>query len=395
MALSVVSSCQKEIGPEYDFFISKEKVLSYTETDIDELLDFAILVYPEIAAIKPYATGGVDVYKMVCHTEVGGENIEASGLVCMPSVKGKYPVLSFQNGTNTRHSDAPTAKPEDLSYKLVETLSSLGFIVLLPDYPGFGSSSDIPHPYLIAEPTVRSIVDMFRAVGEAVGTEFPGINVENEYYLLGYSQGGWATLTLHEALENDYSAEFNLAASACGAGSYNMHDLFITMINTDTYPMPAYLGYIIHAYSSYDQFTNTVLEILNDEYAGKLNSLYNGTMSTGQINSQLTTSIAGLFRPEFLSGFTSSENYSSVRNALLNNSIAGYMTQIPLLMAHGQSDTSVPVEATERMYNAMITAGTSSTICRKIIFPGLDHEDGLIPSMIEGITFILDVRDNQ
>ena len=395
MVTLAVTSCQKEREPGYDYFISNELAVSFSETNINNLLDIAAQTYPEIAAIKPYVTDGVNVYRMIYLTEIGGEEIEASGLVCVPAGKGKYPVLSFQNGTNTKHSDAPTEKLTDVSYTLVETIASLGFIVVIPDYPGFGRSSQIPHPYLIAEPTVRSIVDMFRAVEEAAGTEFPGITVKNEYYLAGYSQGGWATLTLHEALENDYGTEFNLAGSACGAGSYNMYNLFITMTGTDTYPMPAYLAYIIHAYSAYDQFTIPVNQILNDQYAAKLNSLFTGTLSTGEINSQLTTSISGLFKSDFLSGFASSQAYSSIRNALINNSIAGWKTLKPLLFTHGQSDTSVPVAATESMYDDMIEAGTSSTICRKIIFPGLEHGEGLIPCMIEGLSFLLEIRENQ
>ena len=112
----------------------------------------------------------VDVYKMIYLTEINGDDIEASGLVCIPSEAGSYPVLSFQNGTNTKHSDAPTEKVSDVSYTLVEAIASMGFIVVIPDYPGFGSSAQIPHPYLIAEPTVQAIVDMFRAVKEGAGT---------------------------------------------------------------------------------------------------------------------------------------------------------------------------------------------------------------------------------
>ncbi len=393
-AATLMTSCHKDPEPGYDYFISEELALSYSETNVNLLFDQAVNIYPEIADIKPYVTSGVDVYKLVYVTEAGGKEIEASGLVCVPSENGTYPVLSFQNGTNTRHSDAPTANMTDVSYTLLEIISSLGFIVVIPDYPGFGNSSQIAHPYLIAEPTVTSITDMFKAINEAAGTEIPGVTVKNEYYLLGYSQGGWATLTLHKALETTYNAEFNLAGSACGAGSYNMYYLFTTMISTDTYPMPAYLAYIINAYSEYDQFTTPVSDILNEPYASKLSSLFDGNSTTGQINSQLTTSISGLFKPAFLSGFTSSTEYSSVRNALINNSISGWKTLKPLLLAHGESDTSVPVIATEAIYTEMMNAGTSPDICRKSIYPGLEHGEGLMPCMIEGLAFLIDIREN-
>jgi len=44
------------------------------------------------------------------------------------------------------------------------------------------------------------------------------------------------------------------------------------------------------------------------------------------------------------------------------------------------------------MYAAMIQAGTSTLICRKIIVPGADHGDGLIPSMLEGIFFLNGIK---
>ena len=42
-----------------------------------------------------------------------------------------------------------------LTYQLVEIIASLGYVVVIADYPGFGESSQIPHPYLIKEPTVQ------------------------------------------------------------------------------------------------------------------------------------------------------------------------------------------------------------------------------------------------
>jgi len=389
----IIPSCKKDEGPEYDYFVSNELVLSYTESNINSLIDLGVLSYPEIGDIRPYIESGINVYRMVYSTTIEEEEIEASGLVCVPGTPGEYPVLSFQNGTNTLHENAPSLKVTDPSYTLVEAISSMGFIVVIPDYPGFGSSEEIAHPYLIAEPTVRAIVDMLYALNEAGSAEFPGIMVKNEYYLLGYSQGGWATLTLHKALELDYDMDFNLIGSVCGAGSYNMYDLFMSMMGSGTYPMPSYLGYIINAYSVYNQFTNPVSGILNEPYATRLSSLYAGNLSLDEINNQLTTSISGLFKQEFLAGIASSPDYSSVREALVNNSISPWNSEKPLLFVHGESDTHVSVTATETMYDAMIGAGTSTSTCEKLIFPGLDHGDGVVPCMTRGIIFLVGLRD--
>ena len=263
--------------------------------------------------------------------------------------------------------------PLDFTYQLIEFIASMGYVVVIADYPGFGESAQIPHPYLITEPTVRSLVDMLYTVKEIGGSEFPGITFKNEYYLLGYSQGGWATLALHKALEQDYSSDFNLKGSSCGAGPYNILQLLEGMVNKSTYPMPVYLAYILNAYTAYNQFTNPVSDIFNEPYASRVSSLFTGLLTSAQINNQLTTSISGLINPDFMSGFITSSKYSSVRDALNNNSITAWHSYKPLLFTHGGSDTQVDPASTENMYNAMIQAGTSPDLCKKVIIPDVDH----------------------
>jgi len=389
----ILSSCKKESGPDYDYFVSKDLSFSLSRTNISTIIDNTAVTYPELDDLKPFLNTGINVYKMVYNTTVDGEVTEASGLVCMPDEAGDYPVLSFQNGTNTLNSNAPSENPANPTYLLVEYIALFLFIVVIPDYPGFGRSDNIPHPYLIAEPTVQSVIDMLRALKEGVESEFAGINVKNEYYLFGYSQGGWATLALHKALELEYFDEFTLAGSVCGAGPYNIYNLLLHILNLQEYPMPSYLCYIINAYSSYNQFTNPVSDLLNDQYAALLPFLFNGTMSLSQINTQLTTSISGLFKQDFLSGYTSSIAYTSVREAVTNNSVSAWNSSVPVFFGHGDGDTDVSVTATETMYSEMISAGTSDAICKKAIYPGLDHGEAVVPCIKDGLLFLLDIRD--
>lgn len=388
----IAVSCSKEEAPSYNYFISKEKPVIYQKATVSGMIDLASAAFPELAGLKPYITTDVYVYKTVYRTTLDGTKIEASGLICTPSLPGSYPVLSFQNGTNTLNSYAPSNYITNPSYQLVEFIAAMGFIVLVPDYPGFGRSKANKHPYLISQPTVSSVVDMIAALNEAAGYEFPSIEVKNEYFLMGYSQGGWATLAVHKELEQNYQGEYNLKGSVCGAGPYDLYDLLSGMTALQNYPMPSYIGYIIDSYDAYNQFANPVSEILNEPYATRLASLFNGTLSLDQINSQLTGSVSGLFRPEFLNGFAESTAYSTVRSALVANSISAWDTEVPLRLYHGQSDTHVSVSSTELMYSRMLAAGTPEDLIQKVIFPSLDHGDAIIPCLIDGLRFILDLR---
>jgi pimeloyl-ACP methyl ester carboxylesterase len=368
--------------------------MTYTESAIENIYDMAAGSYPGTVDLKPLIKYDINIYKLIYNTTVDGKLIKASGLVCTPATPGEYPVLSFQNGTNTVNVYAPSEFITNPSYQMIEFISSMGFVVVIPDYPGFGKSSDIPHPYLIEEPTVGSVVNMLRAVKEAAGSELKGLQLKNEYYLMGYSQGGWATLATHKALEMDYSSEFTLAGSVCGAGPYDIYKLLLGMVNFTEYPMPSYIGYIINAYTYYNQFTNPVAGILNEPYASRVSTLFKGTLTLGQINNQLTTSIPGLLKADFLSGFATSSDYASVRSALMNNSVSAWNTNIPLYFIHGEGDADVSVNSTLIMYDAMIEAGTSSLVCRKLIIPLLDHGGAVVPAMTEGLHFIIGLRDN-
>lgn len=387
--LTVITSCTKDDQKtDHDYFVSKNLVLTYKKDNISNLIDLASIALPEVSGLKPLLVNDVNVYKIVYKTTIAGEEVNASGLICVPVAAGEYPVLSFQNGTNTVNAEAPSASPTNLTYQLVEIIASMGYIVVIADYPGFGESAQIPHPYLVKEPTVQSLVDLLYTAKEIGSSEFPGITFKNEYYLLGYSQGGWATLALHEALEQDYPVDFNLQGVSCGAGPYNITLLLQRIAGRTTYPMPSYFAYIINAYTAYNQFTNPATDIFNQPYASRLSGLFNGTLNLGQINSQLTTSIPGLLTPGFVTGFETDPKFAPVRTALVNNSIKEWHTNIPLLLTHGANDSQVFPEATENMYNAMISAGTSAAVIKKELVPGLDHTDGAIPCMIKGILFI-------
>ena len=390
-----VNSCKKEDhAPTYAYYVSKQFAVQYTAAYLNSMIDIVSVSLPDIASLKPLIKSDIKVFKIVYKTTVNNNQIDASGLIIVPVTPGNYPV-SFQNGTNTLNASSPSESPLDYNYQLVELVASMGYVVVFADYPGFGESARIPHPYLIKEPTVRSLVDLLYTAKEMVSQEFPGLTLNDDYYLLGYSQGGWATLALHKALELDYSSDFNLKGSTCGAGPYNIEQLLESMIDKPTYPMPVYLAYIVNAYSAYNQFTNPVGDIFNEPYASRLSTLFTGNLTSAQINSQLTTSISGLITPDFLSGFNTSAKFSSVINALNNNSIEAWHTNKSLLLIHGGNDTSVDPISTESMYSSMIQSGTSPDICKKVIVPGVDHGDGLIPCMIQGILFLNNLKNSK
>jgi pimeloyl-ACP methyl ester carboxylesterase len=389
--LSVSVSCRKDDrDPEYSYFVSKELSYSYDTEYIKSIFGTFSGSMPEVTDLVSFIVSDIRIYKIIYKTTINNKVINASGLICVPTKPGDYPVISFQNGTNTINANSPSEAP--YNYQMIGLVASMGYVVVVPDYPGFGASSNIPHPYLVKEPMVRSMIDLLYAVNELPGTELPDLTIKNEYFLIGYSLGGWSSLALHKELEINHKNEFNLGGSVCGAGPYDILLLLKNMMALETYHMPVYIGYILNAYTSYEQFSNPVNDIMNEPYASRIGSLYNGILGMSQINAQLTTSISELITPGFLSGFETASQYATVREALIQNSISPWKTNTPLLLIHGSGDTQVDPVSTEDIYIRMIEAGTLPGLIEKIILPG-DHGDVAVPAIIKGIIFIKQLSD--
>ncbi|MHC1733359.1 MAG: alpha/beta hydrolase family protein [Bacteroidales bacterium] len=396
LPLLIMQSCRKD-PPEDPFadntyLVSSEVEMMRTKDNVLAVLNLVATQYPAAADIIPDVISGVNIYSVTYNTEFQGEDVIASGLICAPTAPGSYPILSFQNGTNTLHSAAPTADPQNLLFTMIEYIASAGYVVIIPDYLGFGASKDMAHPYLHKESTVRTVMDMLRSVAEFDEDVAKDITVTTDCYIMGYSQGGWATMALLEALENDYSSEFTVKAASCGAGPYDLAHFNANVLDLTVYSNPVFIANIANAYSTYDIYSNPLTDLFNDPYAGRIPGLYDGLHTSEQINSQLTTSIPGLFTAAYLSGGDTDQKYAGVRSALWANSISGWDSEVPLLLLHGTADMDVMPVLSESMYNRMIGSGTSALNCFYVTLNGLSHSDAAIPAGFAGYQFFKTYR---
>lgn len=164
----------------------------------------------------------VSSYRIVyTSTDKNGAELAVSGLISVP-VKAAglpSPVLSYQHATTFYNNQAPSNKVEAVEPPIV--LASLGYIVVSPDYVGFGASKGVQHPYLIAAPTARVVIDMLNA---AQTWRWQNRVADNgQLFLAGYSEGGYATMAAHRAIELENGAlKTRLQAAVPGAGPYDV-----------------------------------------------------------------------------------------------------------------------------------------------------------------------------
>ena len=395
--LSIFSACDlfnedERTDPTDQYLLSHEKLNTYLPALIESILKPLEADYPEVTPIISKIEHTVSVYKISYITSFDGEDIVASGLVCVPASTGEFPILSFQNGTNTLHSNAPSVNPDNELFLLLEFMASTGFVITIPDYLGFGTSDNMFHPYLDKESTVQTIIDMQRAVKELVASHLE-IDLNGDYYIAGYSQGGWSTMQLQKAIEENYSDVFNLKASACSAGPYDLNYINNYVLDLDEYPMPYYFGYIFNSYYNLGGITTPINEIYKAPYDSKILTLYDGTRSGEEINDSLDTKISRLFTDNFIQNSTTDPKYSSLINMLTQNSITAWKTTTPTRLYHGTADTYVPPQVTSQIFANFLTQGVGVDKVVMIPIPGATHQTGIIPASIASISWFLELKD--
>jgi len=391
----VYTSCDnfEDVPPQTDdeYLVSQNKITSYSLIEINVIVNALATQNPDLAAIKDEFTSGVDVYKISYNTTFNGQSRLASGLVCLPTESGSYPVMSYQNGTNTLHNAAPSADPESDLYKLLEMMSSTGFVVAIPDYLGFGDADDMFHPYLDKESTVQTVLDMLKAVDEMVAKQ-ESTELNDDLYINGYSQGGWATMAVQHAIDAGGLSSFNLKASSCNAGPHYLIGFTDWLLAETSYPMPYFLAYLYNSYLNLGM-TTPIDSIFQEPYADKVPSLFDGSKTGQEINNELTTNIADLFTPGFIENWNKGGVYESLYAMLEENSNSGYNTSTPMLFLHGDADTYVPSSMSESLYTDFITNGVSQDKLNILLLRGQDHTDAIIPAGLASMKWFIDIKN--
>jgi pimeloyl-ACP methyl ester carboxylesterase len=377
--LLILQSCfDKDPEPpiEPNTLITYDEVISRTKQEIEILISVA-----GVEELNQYMEHDIIVYTVTYKTEYLGEEINASGLIAFPEFSGEIPMLSYQHGTITRHSDAPTS---DLNfYGILSSFASAGYIFCIPDLLGFGSSIEILHPYYHYESTADPVVDILKAAKEL--SEILDYKFDGNVFLGGYSEGGYATMAGHKKMEESSPNGFNLIASAPASGGYDIKGMQEYFFSKESYHQPYYLGYVALSYKQVYNSANILTDIFQEPYATEMPDLFDGSLTGSQINDNLTTIMTDLLQADILANIDTDPKYKYLNDAFALNSLHEFVPTIKMIMYHGTGDITVPYQNSVDTYNSMIQLGASPNILSLISLEDATHESGVLPYIIDVI----------
>jgi alpha-beta hydrolase superfamily lysophospholipase len=301
----------------------------------------------------------IKVYRLTYHTLTPeGQETTASGAVLVPTATMALPVLSYQHGTLTPSSEsqAPSyyAQGTDV-WSVVSVLASTGYVVSAPDYLGYGASKALPHPYEHAASLASASADMLRATREFCQQQKVSMNDKN--FLLGYSEGGYATMALHKYLQEKYATTLPVTASAPGAGAYHK-SAFAKYVLQSTQPL-SFLSTYVWVLRTYDRIYNLnrpYSYYYQEPYATQLQADPFAAVPTQQ--SQLFTNT---FRQAVLTG-----SDAALTATLTDNDLYDWKPTAPTALFHGTADDYVPFFNSQDAYDAMQARGATQVTLRPI-----------------------------
>lgn len=339
-----------------------------------------------------------------------------TGLVVIPEPKGleKFPMLALQHPTQvlrkmspsnygiTRHID------DQLTMPLALFLGRAGYIVVVADYPGLGDSKDV-HPYCTKRlgPVVTS---MMNAVLEYLDVNNRHI-FNGDVYLMGYSEGGYATAVTAQDIEQRYSDRFKLRAVASLDGPHSLSETMRNlMLTADAkYIAPYFLPYVVNGFD--DAYGRTVdivkfdkaivnpmvtnpttkqLEPFNPNLRARLDGSYSGTDINNYM--KLIQPFVGpktILAQDFIAELN--DNNSKVYALLKeNDSTTGWIPKTKFVFFHNSKDDLVPFDNSARAYEDWKAHKNVFLVSFNEFVPGLGsvHAGALIPAIIRGFTWI-------
>lgn len=304
-----------------------------------------------------------------------------TGLLIMPKAllgsRPSVPILLYQHGTEPyrpyspsrflKNMDNPSDYPEVM---VAAAIAATGYAVAMADYEGLGDSTDT-QPYVHGTALANQVIDMLRKSRDIIADNDSPCKWNKQLFLMGYSEGGYVTMTTTRELELNHASEFTVTASAPLSGPHDLSGTMRSVILSDnSFKAPYFLPFLLtgynYAYGSQTPLFSSGFALLA-QYNSATPPLYgrfNGTWRSDEINEAMgmdydaPTLIVpkSVLTQQFIADL-SDDNGALVAYLKSNDSYRGWTPKAPLRMYHHRSDDLVPYANSQVTFDAFSSSG--------------------------------------
>jgi len=312
---------------------------------------------------------GYKAYKIPYTTrDEEGNEVKVSGLFVIPTGLPEVvhttlglSMVADDHGTIFANREAPSViadssgAPDGAS---IITTSLGGFATLQPDYIGFGDSNSHYHPFILKDSLANSTVDFIKQV--KIFSKDNNITLNNQLFLTGYSEGGYASMATLKKIEDEQITELKVTMTAPMAGPYALKAMADGVLSQAKLGVPSFMANVGYAYAKANN--KEISSIINEPYASKLPTLFNGDLERTEIDPQLTqdtTGESGLFVQSLVSDYFKSDT-NWFKMAVTENSLHNWIPTTPVRLVHCEGDDVIPYAIAELTEGTMKAMGATN-----------------------------------
>ncbi|MBP3842178.1 MAG: hypothetical protein J6E29_00895 [Prevotella sp.] len=137
------------------------------------------------------------------------------------------------------------------------------FIIVAPDYYGFGITEKEPQAYCISRINGRNSLDAYLAAKRLI--DDLKVKKGNDFVIAGYSEGGQTTMAVLREISERHS-EIKVKRAFAGAGPYDINSMYDAIANGDT-EMPSTVCNLLYAYNHFFRLGYDIHDYLKDPVA--------------------------------------------------------------------------------------------------------------------------------
>jgi pimeloyl-ACP methyl ester carboxylesterase len=271
----------------------------------------------------------------------------SGGLLAIPDDGlTSHPLVSYQHGTVFGLDQVPSRPDNSYETRLaLAAFASQGYVVIAADYFGLGESRvgggrRAPNSFIVPHGTVQAMLDHHRATAavlESLGQKTP------QFFLYGWSQGGWSTMQFLRRLE---SLEMPVAAAATVSAPVDPAAAFRRpLVNPrpqDAAWIKGCINNMIWAYEEYARMPGFAASAIKPEYLADSRRFYAGELDWATFNAGLPAASCDMLQPEFVA--TAASGQGRFWDTVEQVSAYRWKIKTPLRSYAGGADEAIPAD---------------------------------------------------
>lgn len=253
-----------------------------------------------------------------------------------------------------------------------------GYVVMIPDYPGFGDSfGKCFIPYIDKKAMTRTTIDFVKASQSVLRENHYA--KKNDLVMAGYSLGAFVATQVARELETNPTEEFSVSFLFAGGTPCDIKKISDMTKASETLPEPYLLPLAICGYKQNAYPDLNVASLLKEPYASDVSLYFDGKSDRYRTFPSKTHD---LFTPSFIND--TDESLAPIHAIMKANSLKPWKNKCEFVLIHGKEDITVHYDNAKMYADAHNLAGGKV----KFIEVSGDHVRAGIPYFVYLMSYL-------